>query len=100
MTIHPTAELLFCIVEVDAPQVFEPDHILKLLECGFVTAFRFEVITGGVGVTGVQTDPYPALVLHVIYSERKNFISGVEAASAGVNPFLSLRKILAPFDNK
>ena len=66
MTVDPAGEFLFGVVEVHSFEVTEPDHFIELAE-GLLEAFPgFQVITGSVGVAGVDADPYTGLIFYQV----------------------------------
>src|SRR5690554_4997056 len=59
MTINAAGQLALGIVEVHAAQVLESYHLAELVQGGGAGFRCAQVIAGGKGVAGVDTDAYP-----------------------------------------
>src|SRR5690606_3109456 len=62
------AERMLGVVDVHTAQVAQADLALEVLEHSLVPLWGHEVVAGRVGMTGVEADPYPLLLV----DERKH----------------------------
>lgn len=62
--VHAAGQCLLRVVQVDGTQVAEAYGLFKFLE--YLVILFHQIVSGGEGVAGVQTDTYARLVVHAV----------------------------------
>ena len=86
MAVDAAAQRLHRVVEVDAPEVFEPDDAVQLVERGVAGLGCAQVVARGEGVAGVDAGPHARLVAHPFDDAGEVFeaVAQVRTLSGGV----------------
>ena len=66
MTIDPTAELTLGTIDMHPLEILEADDPLKFGKGLAAGLLGTQIISGGKGMTGIEADPDPTLVLDAI----------------------------------
>jgi hypothetical protein len=81
MSVAATAKRLFRVVEMEGLEVFEARNVVELLEYLFALRFSLEIVTGGVGMAGVETVTDPLFLFDLGANLGKVLESVTEIAS-------------------